>query len=103
VRAVMRATDSSSHGGGNDDDEGDDDPNDPISRPIPRHPFLDGLEIARRRRDFFASEAHGPGAVVKRTTVMVRCCAICGGGRGTGITAVLEQIDIVSFLARCKR
>ena len=99
---MPRAANASSHGCGNDDDEGDDDPNDPLFRPVPRHPFLDGLVIVRRRRQFFfASVAHGSGTVVEHASVMVRCRAICSrGGRGAAIAAVLEQPDIVSFLTR---
>lgn len=99
---MPRATDTSSHGGGNDDEEGDDDSNDPLLRPVPRHSFLDGLVIARWRRLFFASVAHGSRAVV-HATVMVRCSAIGGGGRIAAIAAGLEQSDIVSFLVTCKR
>ncbi len=69
---MPRSTHTSSHGGGNDNEEDHDDPNDPLSRSVPRHPFLDGLVIVRRRRWlFFASVAHGPRAIVEQGTVVV--------------------------------
>lgn len=99
---VVRGADTSSHGDTNDNEDGDDDPNDPHFRPVPRHPFLDGLVVVRHRRGlFFAGVAHRPGAVVE-APVMVRRCAVIWGGTCATITAGLEQIDIVSFLAPSK-
>jgi len=64
------AADTSTNGGSNDNEDGDNNANDALPRPVPRHPFIDGLVVVRRRRFFFASVAHGPGAVVEHATVM---------------------------------
>jgi hypothetical protein len=75
----MRAAHSSAHCGGNDNEENHDaDPNHALPRPIPRHPFVDGLVLVRRRRFFLASVAHGAKTVVS-----------CAVGRGCAAVAAL--------------
>lgn len=48
---VVRAECYSAHGGGDDYEENhDDDLNDPLPRPVPRHPFVHALFIIRAHR-----------------------------------------------------
>ena len=88
----MRAAHASAHGSGDDNDENDNgDAYLAFPRPVPRHPFGDGLVLdVRPWRFFTAGHAHSSGAVVKDASVLVRCGA---GGRGRGCARILASLQ----------
>jgi hypothetical protein len=77
---VVRTGHCSGHGGGDDDSENHCDLDDSLPRPVPRHPFVDGLVLIRRRRIVFTAAAVVARAGATGDSALLLWCSVGRGG-----------------------